>query len=172
MFICGLYAVESRYFLMFVPLVSVSLAGVVARGWQGVGSGGVRKSLRVASAIAASVISIYAGVVHWSVEDMQKPDHRSKCPEALDWVKRELPPGTPLLTYNPWWVSWATDRPAVMIPTGGIAQIERVARHYGARFEFELQMGQLSEGSFTPGLRSEALFIGKRCKIYRLRIPE
>ncbi len=76
------------------------------------------------------------------------------------------------MTSNPWWVSWATDRPAVMIPTGGAAQIERVARHYGARFEFDLDMSGLNARRAMLGFRSEALILGKRCKVYRLHFPE
>ncbi|MCP5069319.1 MAG: glycosyltransferase family 39 protein [bacterium] len=171
-FICGLYSVESRYFLMFVPLVSVSLAGVISRAWQGIDSGKVRQCLRVAAAVAATAIPVYTGAVNWSVDDIREPDHRSRCPAVLGWIERHVPPGEPLLTSNPWWVSWATDRPAVMIPTGGAAQIERVARHYGARFEFDLDMSGLNARRAMLGFRSEALILGKRCKVYRLQFPE
>jgi hypothetical protein len=179
-FLCGLYAMETRYFLMLIPLSAVSLAGCIARGLAGVGGGRLRHVARAAAAAAALAVVGWSAV--WAARiasgtALPAWDHRRLCPEAVAWLRANAPPDAVILTHNPWWVAWVTERPAVAIPSGGEAPLAKVARHYGAGFALLVPVwgreaavartGRLL-GRGAPGLRAELVFPGSRCAVYRL----
>jgi dTDP-4-amino-4,6-dideoxygalactose transaminase len=81
-----------------------------------------------------------------------------------------------ILTHNPWWVSWVTERAAVAIPSGGEAELRKVARHYGAGWVLLVPVlarlpavarvdGLLRDGG---GLGAEVAVPGPRCVVHRL----
>jgi 4-amino-4-deoxy-L-arabinose transferase-like glycosyltransferase len=185
-FLCGLYAMETRYFLMLIPLSAVSLAGCIARGLAGVGRGWLRHAARAAAGGAAAAVVGWSGV--WAARiasgtALPAWDHRRLCPEAVAWLRANLAPDAVILTHNPWWVGWVTGRPAVAIPSGGEAPLAKVARHYAAQWAFLVPVwGREAAVARTgrlllrgaPGLRAELAFAGSRCAVYRLaaRDPE
>ena len=178
-FLCGLYAMETRYFLMLIPLSAVSLAGCVARGVAGVGRGWIRHAARgVALAAGAAVVAGFGVSVARLATGSALPgwDHRRLCPEAVAWMRANLPADAVILTHNPWWLAWVTERSAVAIPSGGEAPLAKVARHYGADWVF---LGPVwgREAAVAgadrllrraPDLGAELVFPGSRCVVYRL----
>ncbi|MBM4364022.1 MAG: hypothetical protein FJ104_15185, partial [Deltaproteobacteria bacterium] len=53
------------------------------------------------------------------------------CPRTAEFLRRSLADGDAVIGSNPWWVAWATGRPAVMAPTNGPRALTTVAKHYG-----------------------------------------
>jgi hypothetical protein len=179
-FVCGLYHMEPRYFTMLVPLLSASLAGAIAAGVRGVGQGWVAHSLRAASlGVGALVLWVPVSTLpKLAAKEVFAPMHHALlCPEAVAWMAREIPVGEPILSFNPWWVNWMTDRPGIMLPTGGRAQVTKVARHYAARWlflhpmpEFGPIQGRVEEMLQRPDrdLRAELVFDGGPCDVFLL----
>jgi 4-amino-4-deoxy-L-arabinose transferase-like glycosyltransferase len=178
-FLCGLYAMEPRYFLMLIPVSAVSLGGVLAAGLAVAGAGPARRLARGASAAAAAAIVAWSGVFAWQLAHgtaLPARDNRRLCPEAVAWLRANTPADAVILTHIPWWLAWVTERPAVAIPSGGVDALARVARHYGASWVYlgpvwgreaaVARAHRLIRGA--PELGAELALPGSRCVVYRL----
>ena len=113
--VCTLWHGEPRYFTIFIPLAALVLAGTIGRLRIGLGLMG---ALVVLSAVG------FVGLARVLV---RLPRH--VCAPVLAEVVRDGTPGR-ILTFDPWSVAWLADRETVMIPSGGLDAIARVARRY------------------------------------------
>lgn len=116
--VCTLWHAEPRYFAVLIPLAALVLAGVLGRSRVGL------------VAMAALVLVSAAGSVGAARLLALLPPHA--CRLALGWMVDAGTPGR-ILTFDPWSVAWLADREAVMIPSGGVEAIARVARRYDTR---------------------------------------
>jgi hypothetical protein len=175
-FVCGLYSVERRYFMMLIPLVGVSLAGAVARGLQARGPGAMPVVLRCAAAGAALLIVAQAVVFAAAMREIPGFGPDRVCPTAFAWMQRHLPRDAVVLTSIPWWVSWRLERLAVVTPTGPSRDLRRVARHYGATWAllppWPAERQEKAEGALRGApleLDVKRVLVGDGCVLYRLR---
>jgi hypothetical protein len=138
----------------------------------------VRAALRAGALVVAGSVALYSLVfgvrLAQGAQRMGFGGHRY-CARAAAWVRREVPPGDVLLTQNPWAVSWATDRPAVLAPVGRRVQLARVARHYGVRWVLSVPSLGASNlerilGRRNAMLNAERVFGAQGCSVYRLDI--
>jgi hypothetical protein len=113
--VCTLWHAEPRYFAVVVPLAAVVLAGALAP-----------RRLPGAAAAAALVLLGAAGLVPTARAFARLP---GPCPGAVEWLARHGGDAR-VLTLDPWTLAWAADRETVMIPSGGVDAIARVARRY------------------------------------------
>jgi hypothetical protein len=116
--VCVLWHAEPRYFALFIPLAAIAVAGALGRSTAGL------------AAMAALVLVSAVGLV--SAAGLLAGLPRHACQPVLDHLAATGIPGR-ILTFDPWSVAWLADREAVMIPSGGIDAIARVARRYDTR---------------------------------------
>ena len=116
--VCTLWHAEPRYFLIFIPLAALVLAGTIGRFRAG----------RVA--MAALVLVSALGLVRSARLLAEQPPH--PCLAVLEKMNAAAIPGR-ILTFDPWAVAWLADREAVMIPSGGLDAIASVALRYDTR---------------------------------------
>jgi hypothetical protein len=116
--VCTLWHGEPRYFTIFIPLAAVVLAGTIGRSRVGLGLMGALVALGA------------VGFVDLARMLVRLPQH--PCAAVLAEAVRDGTRGS-ILTFDPWSVAWLADREAVMIPSGGLAAIARVARRYDTR---------------------------------------
>jgi hypothetical protein len=152
-----LWHVEPRYFLFLAPLYAVAVAGLVSRVSRrpALDTSGVP----VAWALGAlALLATGTQLVHFAAA-AAKAEHISRsvpprppnpCGGALDFLRRETEAQDRILTFDPWLVSWETGREAIMIPSGGVEPMIRVARHYGA----DWLLLQLSHRPRAPTIRT------------------
>jgi hypothetical protein len=160
--VCTLWHAEPRYFLLLVPVAAVVLAGTLGRSRPG----------RVAMAALVLVSALGLGTQARGLV------RRSGSPCFL--LLGQLRAGIPgrVLTFDPWSVAWLADREAVMIPSGGLDAIARVARRYDTRLLLvgpvlgRPQTGALVhklEGTVGP-LRVTTIARGGYCRLATLEI--
>jgi hypothetical protein len=85
-------------------------------------------------------------------------------------------PDERLLTFDPWFASWLTGRDAIMIPSGGAAELAVVARRYGARWLITWDMFSRPKtsaalarlGSRADGIAVSRAYADDRCRVHRL----
>jgi hypothetical protein len=80
--------------------------------------------------VAVLVLVSAVGLVAAARTLVQLPSHA-----CIDVVARLRAPAAEgrVLTFDPWGIAWLADRETVMIPSGGLDAIARVARRYDAR---------------------------------------
>jgi 4-amino-4-deoxy-L-arabinose transferase-like glycosyltransferase len=183
-FICGLYHVEERYFVAFVPLFAVGVGGVVARSIQGLGRGWIRLAVRGTGVAIAAVIAILTArsTLVWSnPEALAFFGHPGACVDGAIWVRENTPADTRVLSLNPWLIHWWSERPTLMIPSGRPRDVMKVARHYDAHIVFDHKTLGFPRTQIvidglldTPprGLESELLFEAPGCRVHRLTWTE
>jgi 4-amino-4-deoxy-L-arabinose transferase-like glycosyltransferase len=116
--VCTLWHAEPRYFLIFIPLAALALAGTIGRFRAG----------RLAMLALAFVSAL--GLVRSARLLAGRPPH--PCQAVIESMKAAGIPGR-ILTFDPWLVAWLADREAVMIPSGGLDAIASVALRYDTR---------------------------------------
>jgi hypothetical protein len=185
-FICGLYHVESRYFLFLVPLLSIGVGGGLAWLWRSWDD-----HRRLARALAASLALVALIVAGQQARDalvaldVQAPAGFSlasdPCAEATQWIASEAPADARVLTVNPWGAHWYTRREAVMIPSGPIEDALRVARHYRTGLLIDDSLFAFPSASASarrmarnevPGASAERLAGNDACAVYRLELAD
>jgi hypothetical protein len=143
LFVCVLHHVEKRYFAMLIPVLAAPLAGwIVAASAGRLGRGSARPWLRVAGGLG--LLWVFASsletVFGFDVLPERRVDMRGlaaqagRCTSALAFVLQHVPEEDVVITNDPWRTAWRGRRAAVMAPTNGPEAVERVARHYGARW--------------------------------------
>jgi hypothetical protein len=172
-FLCGLWHFEMRYFAMLIPLFAVWAAGVFAFAAR---AGRVARWMSVAGALA--VVGLSAASVVKMERVLPALSVLNSCPRALAWVVRDVGPTERLLTFDPWFAAWAADRETIMIPSGGVQAIARVARRYDAHWLLAYPwsnrpltsrtvMAMADEGD-ADGLRVATRYDDGACRVYRL----
>jgi hypothetical protein len=94
------------------------------------------------------------------------------------WVATHLPADAVVMTRNPWEFNWYTQRKAVMIPEGSLADVQAIARRYGAGYlwvggrgdsaALRPQLAPLYRGQPLPALPATILYQENGIYIYRL----
>lgn len=184
-----LWHVEPRYFLFLAPLYAVAVAGLV--GGISRRAGLDASAVSVAWALGAlALLATGTQLVHFAdaaakaerISRSVPPRPPSPCGGALDFLLRETEAQDRILTFDPWLVSWETGREAIMIPSGGVEPVFRVARHYGADWLL-LQVSHrpraptirtLRELTRRPGpLSLTREYAGEGCQVFRIgQMPE
>jgi hypothetical protein len=179
-FVCGLYSVEKRYFLMLIPLAAVSLAGVIAYGLESRASGALGFAKRGGAMAAALSVVVYAAAFGARMSRLPSParDHREGCRAAVAWIRENVPPEDVILTPDPWWTSWVTERLTVMSPAGGLKVLRRVGRHYDADWALYPPLGKAARLKIWKDLHraprqlmTARAFSQDGCIVYSLRWP-
>jgi hypothetical protein len=133
-FICGIWHFELRFFTMLVPLLAISTAGALAvtarsaRARLGRGPAAAVGALGVA--LVALAVTVLAS---WPPTTRVASGHHV-CAGSLDWIRRETLPADRILTFDPWTTAWATERPAIVVPSGARRDVERVIARWGPRW--------------------------------------
>jgi hypothetical protein len=171
-----LWHVELRFLGFLIPLTSLWVAGLVVTGARLAGARR-RVAARVA-AVAVAIALVAPGV--WAFVGMQRtfrtvPD-LSPCRAALEWLSARSLPEDRVLTFDPWLAAWLTGRDAIMIPSGGGAELAAVARRYDAHWLLTWDMFSRPKtsaaldrlGGRVDGISVSREYEDARCRVRRL----
>lgn len=179
--ICVVYHVEPRYLLPLYPIYLTALAAAVVGAVDVLSrrvTAGHQALVRGAAAVVGCGIFIAGASSTLAVQRALGEAARQpgQCDDAVAFIRRTVGEAEPILTSSPWFVAWASDRPAVSIPTNGRRALLRISEHYGAKWlidglpsygaaDSSTALAALrSRGPFTPTLAYD----GKVCDVYRL----
>lgn len=183
--VCCLYHFEPRYLAMLLPVLAVSLAGALLGSSRGGGidpwrAGRAKARLRLVAALLLCAFCL-AAFLHTArmLRGAASSGIADVCSDAYAWIGSQTGRGEVVLTMYPWFVTWLTERPSVVIPAGGLVPLRNVARHYDARWLIvEPALHRHETAAFLrafarrAGPRSgmERVFRGRRCEVYRLAL--
>jgi len=180
--VCVAYHVEARYLSALLPVYFVALAGagcaLLGRAREKLHGVGPRRPLRAVVGVAL-VVFLWG---FWGVLGLERQLGRAvlakgACDPAIAFIRSSVGPHDAVLTSSPWFVTWATERPSVNVPTNGTDALVTVAEHYDARWAID---GLPSYGAANVGealraldaagvgMRPERVFEGAECSVYRL----
>jgi hypothetical protein len=176
--LCVIYHVEGRYLSGLYPIFALSLALVGKELWGRYATNARRRYL-AGTAVGAVLIARAAILVSGlQALAMVNRTRVPVCPDAAAFIQREVNTSAPVLTMNPWFVSWDLDRPAVMAPSNGAEAIARTARRYGTAWALTGASAGLGAADLgvafsnpAPALRAlepVRVFHGESCDVYRL----
>jgi hypothetical protein len=177
-FICCVWHFEMRFLTMLVPLLAVSLAGLVAGVWPL-----LRAPLARAGAAAAVALAL-AALVHaafvFQRTWLEVPGAFSPmdaCPGAIQWIRSETAPSDRILAFDPWTIAWETGRDAIVVPSGNRLDVEGIVARYRPAWlvvqpvflrprtrELIASMIALP----TPGFAATPALVDGACAIYRI----
>ena len=131
--ICFFYTALVRYFCMLVPLLALWVAGLLALGASFDRPGGrLLPGCAVAAGVIVLALSGHAFLATLgSVDAMNRV---TRCDGAMRWIATATEPSDRIMTFDPWYVAWATDRETVMIPSGGSESIFTAGWRYKTRW--------------------------------------
>jgi hypothetical protein len=166
--------VEPRYLSPLLPLNAVAVAGVMCRM--------IERAPRRWLAMAPPAVAVLAVLIlvknhrglAWIPEAARSANR--PCDRALAFLRDAEPEG-PILTSNPWAVSWELDRGAVQAPSNGPRATVAVAKHYGTAWALVgmpavlgVDLGsELARGRARRELSAKSAFRDGACEVYRLR---
>jgi hypothetical protein len=178
--VCAVYHVEARYLLALHPVFFTAIACLIVDATRRLAETlprAAHASFRVL-VCALALASFGYGLsridaLERAMADAFRGAH--VCDDAIAFIRARTGKEEPILTSSPWFVAWATERPAVNVPTNPEGALSVVARHYGARWALT---GLPSYGTADVDaalsreartLRPERVFDGPECDVYRLR---
>jgi hypothetical protein len=178
-FICLLYTALIRYFSMLIPLFALWVSGMLATVSRAGRPGRLGTILRLGSVGAATLIVAMSGAAFVSgVRSIALIGDVTACPRATAWLVADTRPDERIMAFDPWSVAWATDREAIMIPSGGVDAIRTIARRYDAHWMLAQQVSNrpvtgpevlgLGLGEEIGGLQVRTQFDDGSCRVYRL----
>jgi len=169
--------VELRFLGFLVPLTSLWLSGLLVTAARLAARTRWRRPALVAAVTVAIALAAPGG---WAFVGMQRtfrtfPD-LSPCRAALEWLAARSVPQARILTFDPWFASWLTGRDAIMIPSGGGAELAAVARRYDAHWLLTWDMFSRPKtsaalerlGGRTDGITLSREYQDARCRVRRL----
>jgi len=179
-FVCGVWHYETRYFSLLVPLLAISIAGAIVTAWP---AAPMRRNAAFALA-AAGVGLASVGLAVWvfavSLRAVPLFGGPIGCQEAFYWIGRETAPSDRILTFDPWSISWATERASIVIPSGSRSDVERVVAWYDPVW-LVVTPEYLRQGSVhqiremlanpTAAFSASPVFLDGDCAIYRITRP-
>jgi hypothetical protein len=169
--------VELRFLAFLVPLSALWVGGLYAAAARRLVAPGAGWPRRVAAVALGAAIAAPGA---WAFLGAQRTflgfADLSSCRTALEWLDDHAAPAERVLTFDPWFASWHIGRDAVMIPTGGPAELAAVARRYDARWLLAWKMFTRPRTSRTVmelGPRADGVAVTKTyedrvCRVYRL----
>jgi hypothetical protein len=111
-----------------------------------------------------------------SVEAMNRV---TRCDSAMRWIATATEPSDRIMTFDPWYVAWATDRETVMIPSGGSESIFTAGWRYKTRWILAWEarhrprtsevVMRLETSRNAPPMTTA--FAADGCRIYRVDWP-
>jgi hypothetical protein len=175
---CVIHHVEPRYLFGLYPIYFVALSGLLMaldRKYL------ANKEWLRSGAVVGAVVLALVGVGHVFVliRALGAATPTLECPEAVGFLSRTMQPDDAVLTSSPWYVAWVADRATISLPTNGIAAVETVARHYGARwivtgmpsiYAADARGVVASLIRARSPLRPVIAFRGGTCDVYRLGV--
>jgi len=120
---------------MLIPLAIISFVGTLS--WMAANSWSGRA--RTLSRLFAGVVglstlaaSIFSFVTIYQALDQVKEKlyAKSLCYDAECFILENTRRDDPILTLDPWKITWHTDRPTIMAPSGGKSAVVSVIRAY------------------------------------------
>jgi 4-amino-4-deoxy-L-arabinose transferase-like glycosyltransferase len=132
-----LYTAQMRYFAWLIPLSALWVSGVLTKGMRCTADRWRGRLVRVGWVAVGGWFVVASGTTLLATQRVMRKVEVPKaavCRGALDWVVEATAPDERILTFDPWFVNWATDREAIMIPSGGVKPILVVARRYDAHW--------------------------------------
>jgi hypothetical protein len=128
--------------------------------------------------VAVAIALAAPGV--WDFVDARRTFHSfpdlSPCRAAHEWLEAHSLPEERLLTFDPWFASWLIRRDAIMIPSGGGAELATVARRYDVHWLLAWSMfsrpttsrALLQLGDRADGIGVSREYEDATCRVYRL----
>jgi hypothetical protein len=172
-----LWHVELRFLAFVIPLSALWIAGLLATAARFAARG--RAPRPAAIAVGLLAIALLAPGA-WAFVRAQRtlralPD-LSPCRAAHAWLEAQSRPGDRILTFDPWFTSWLIGRDAIMIPSGGGAELATVARRYDAHWLLSWSMfsrpntsrALLSLRGHADGIVATREYDDGTCRIHRL----
>ena len=172
-----LWHVEIRFLGFLIPLSALWLAGLLATAARLAGRGRARRpALIVAGVLALALVAPGAWAFVRAQRTFRTLPDLSPCRAALGWLDANSLPGERILTFDPWLASWLIRRDAIMIPSGGGAELATVARRYDAHWLLIWRMfsrPDTSRALMNLRGRVDGLVVAKEyddatCRIHRL----
>lgn len=176
--VCVAYHVESRYLAPLVPFLTMTIVAGLA---QAIPSADRFVPPAFTKAFVGLSIAVLLGRELWgSIATVSVLGHAAartgRCDDAIRFVRSSVGVAEPVLTQNPWFVSWKADRAAVVAPTNGEPALLTVIRRYETKWAFvgasavwAPNLGELlTRPSFAARIRSERIFHGAECDVYRV----
>lgn len=181
--VCIGHHLEMRYLSPLLPVSGAAFGGTVAAGVTRAAE--ARERWRFVRPLAWGAIAVLAlagaGITYVLSERlgvaMQRP---GPCDDAARFVKATVDPSAVVMTSNPWFVTWETERASVNAPTNGDAALIQVVRIYkvawamtgGAAIGALDLDAALASPVLQSALRPERVFDGAACDVYRFRSSE
>jgi hypothetical protein len=165
---------------MLIPLFALWVSGLAARGARSRARGAAGRAVRLASlGLAAGLAVLTVAGYGATLRVIASFPELHVCRPALAWIEQALRPDERVLTFDPWFVAWATDREAIMTPAGGAEAILLVARRYDAHWLLAQRTHSRPRTSGIVMTLEESVrgaLVTKRfddgtCRVYRLDWP-
>lgn len=130
-----LWHVELRFLGFLVPLTALWVAGLLATAARLATRGRAGRPALLAAGVVALLLAAPGVIAFVRAQGTFRtlPD-LSPCRAAHAWLDAHSLPEERILSFDPWFTSWITRRDAVMIASGGGAEVATVARRYDARW--------------------------------------
>jgi hypothetical protein len=131
------HANEERYFLMIMPWMALLACYALWRGYDRVAAIGDGRWAPAGLVLAvAALVLIAAPSWPYNAKKLrEEPALYRADTDAYTWLRAHSAPGDVVMTRLPWQLNWVSDRPALMVPNTGDAElILRLARYYHARY--------------------------------------
>ncbi len=139
---------ESRYALALVPWIYLGVAVALVRVHDGIAGRGTWGRRAVAGAL---LLAALAPILLADRDDIAKLADGSARSDnfaaAGRWAAANLPADAVVMTRNPWEFNWYAQRRAVMIPEGGLADIQAIIRQYHVTY---LWLGGAADSLTAP----------------------
>lgn len=180
--VCVAYHLEQRYLFALYPIFCVALGAAASSLYQR-----IHRALRaswvrpVQGALVTILVLLFlveSRKVVLQVRGLGRAaTGKGACDDAVAFIRRSVAFDAPILTSSPWFIAWATERPAVNAPTNGEEAVVRVANHYRTDWAIDglpsyatADVEALLKGLERPGtpIRPELAYHGTVCNVYRL----
>lgn len=172
---------ELRYLFGSYPMYVIAVAGVAMMGFDALSRRIPTAARRYVLAGAAALAILFfvqrgARIAEMLAGINDAPSGKMQCPDAVEFVRSSTDAASPILTTNPWFVTWETGRPSIMAPTNGDAAIRVIVNHYKPDWAFvgvttfgaANLASDLSRLSRTKQLIATLVYDGPQCDVYSL----
>jgi Dolichyl-phosphate-mannose-protein mannosyltransferase len=117
-----------RYFFPYLPILLVFVIGHVVQRVRGVST-----LPRLVYSAAITVVVLVLAVPQ--AKQLIKPfRHGLPVPPDVEWIRKNIPPDSRVMTRDPWESYFHTEREAVMIPWGPLQDVKRIMKLYEVRY--------------------------------------
>ncbi|MCZ6785194.1 MAG: glycosyltransferase family 39 protein [Proteobacteria bacterium] len=169
---------ELRYFSPLVPLSAISISAAMQK-WPFAAKLSPRVRLTAAGPVLVALVTLGLSALQFGIFQVELASTRFDsrvCSDSLDWIERSTAPEDRVMALDPWHVAWFTERESIVIPSGGVSAIERVARHYDTHWLLaaaDLKRPETSRllrrlDAVPAEIRIKHAYRGQACWVYRL----